>query len=150
MFEDLLMPFEYYQQRILGMKAELVGLLDSELPESRRILITSHDAFSYFGDEFGFRVEALQGISTAAEFGVKDVSDLITFIQINEVKSIFIETSISDKNLKAVVDGANARGYSVNIGGTLYSDALGGKGSGADSYEGMIRTNVLTIIEALK
>ena len=81
MFRDLKLSYEAYQLSILELKADLVGRLDKELPTEKRVLITSHDAFSYFGDEFGFRVRGLQGISTAAEFGVKDVSDLIEDFQ---------------------------------------------------------------------
>ncbi|MBR9860248.1 zinc ABC transporter solute-binding protein [bacterium] len=149
-FSDLELSFEAYQSSVMEMKATLIGELDAEIPVKDRVLITSHDAFSYFGDAFGFEVRGLQGISTAAEFGVKDVSVLISFIQNRNVRAIFVETSVSDKNLMAVVDGASARGYDVKIGGTLYSDALGGTDSGADTYIGMVQSNVRTIIKGLQ
>lgn len=124
--------------------------LDSNLLKDKRILITSHDAFEYFGDAFGFEVRGLQGISTAAEYGAKDVKELIDFIITNNIKSVFVETSVSSKNLQAVLDGAKARGHQVTIGGTLYSDALGTNGSYEGTYIGMITTNINTIIRGLK
>lgn len=125
-------------------------LLDTTLNQSQRILITSHDAFEYFGDVFQFKVRGLQGISTAAEYGAKDVKQLIDFIISNNVKAVFVETSVSDKNLKAVLEGARARGYDLRIGGTLYSDALGAEGTKAASYIGMLESNVSTISKGLR
>ena len=88
-------------------------LLDEQLAKEKRILITSHDAFNYFGDAFDFEVLGLQGISTAAEFGVKDVTNLIDYIIEHKVRAVFVETSVSDKNLRAVVEGCMARGHEV-------------------------------------
>ncbi|MFY0644157.1 MAG: zinc ABC transporter substrate-binding protein [Bacteroidia bacterium] len=148
--EGINVRFEEYQEEVLAMHQSMQKLLDNELDRSKRILITSHDAFSYFGDAYYFEVRGLQGISTAAEFGIKDVTDLIDFVIERELKALFIETSVSDRNLKAVVEGAEARGYSVELGGALYSDALGNAEGSAGSYIGMIKTNIETILQGLK
>jgi manganese/zinc/iron transport system substrate-binding protein len=124
--------------------------LDTSLSHEKRILITSHDAFEYFGDAFSFEVRGLQGISTAAEYGAKDVKDLIDFIIDRKVKAVFVETSVSDKNLRAVIEGANARDYKLEIGGTLHSDALGQDGTPEGTYMGMLEENIYTIIKGLK
>lgn len=149
--EGTLANFKRYKKEIEQLTASLNKRMDSVLVQpGQRILITSHDAFEYFGDAFKFKVRGLQGISTAAEYGAKDVKDLIDYIVSNNVKSVFIETSVSDKNLKAVIAGARARGYELRIGGTLYSDALGEGGTLSGTYVGMLQANVNTIIEGLK
>ena len=142
--------FEEYRKEVLAMHETMTELLNAELDSSERVLITSHDAFSYFGDAYGFEVRGLQGISTAAEFGIKDVTELIDFVIELKLKAVFIETSVSDRNLKAVVEGAEARGYDIKLGGALYSDALGDAEGPAGSYIGMIKANIQTIIEGLK
>lgn len=141
--------FTVYKNEVLKAELELKNKLDNTLATNQRILITSHDAFSYFGDAFGFEVRGLQGISTAAEYGARDVKDLIDFIITNDVRSVFVESSISDKNLKAVVAGAKARNYPLQIGGTLYSDALGEANTEAGTYVGMLISNVNTISKGL-
>lgn len=143
--------YENYKKDIELTVKTLQQKLATDLPDKdKRILITSHDAFEYFGDAFGFEVRGLQGISTAAEYGTKDVKDLVDFIIDNDIKSVFVETSVSDKNLKAVIEGAKARDYSLNIGGTLYSDALGEANTPAGTYKGMLEANIQTIIKGLK
>lgn len=122
----------------------------SEIPENRRVLITSHDAFHYFGRTFDIRVKALQGVSTSQEPGVRDVVDLVDYIVDHHVKAIFVENSVSPKALKSVLSSVERRGHRVKIGGTLFSDALGAKGSGAETYIGMLNHNVHTIKEGLK
>lgn len=122
----------------------------SEIPESQRILVTAHDAFVYFGDAYGIRVEALQGISTVAEFGLKDIAEIIDLIIENNIKAIFVETSVSEKSINAVVQGCKEKGHEVKIGGYLYSDAIGELGTEEGTYIGMFRSNVETIVNALK
>ena len=95
-------------------------------------------------------MRGLQGISTTAEYGTKDIKDLTDFIIDNKIKSVFVETSVPNKNLEAVVASAQARDYSIRIGGILYSDALGEKNTPAGTYEGMLISNVQTIIKGLK
>ncbi|MEQ8904175.1 zinc ABC transporter substrate-binding protein [Ekhidna sp.] len=122
----------------------------SEIPESQRILVTAHDAFVYFGDAYNIRVEALQGISTVADFGLKDIAEIIDLIIENKIKAIFVETSVSDKSINAVVTGCKEKGHDVKIGGYLYSDAMGEFGTEEGTYIGMFRKNVETIVNALK
>ncbi len=120
------------------------------IPEQRRVLITAHDAFGYFGLAYGIEVRGLQGVSTVAEYGVNDVSQLVQFIVNRKVKAIFVESSVPERSINAVREGCNAQGWDVVVGGTLYSDAMGGAGSGADTYIGMVRANVNTIVKGLR
>ncbi len=131
-------------------KTKELKLKLSEVPKERRVLITSHDAFHYFGRTFDIQVKALQGVSTSQEPGMRDVVDLVDFIVEHDVKAIFVENSVSPKALKSVLSSVERRGHQVKIGGTLFSDALGSKGSGADTYIGMLSHNVNSIKEGLK
>lgn len=121
-----------------------------QIPEQQRVLITAHDAFGYFGDAYGIEVRGLQGISTVSEFGLKDVTDLVNFIISRKIKAIFVETSVSQKSINAVVEGCNEKGWPVKIGGSLYSDAMGAAGTPEGNYSGMVSANVNTIVTALK
>ena len=121
-----------------------------QVPAERRVLVTAHDAFGYFGRAYGIKVVGLQGISTVAEYGVADVRNLVDLIVARGVPAIFVESSVPERSINAVRAGCLARGHEVVIGGTLYSDAMGAAGSGADTYAGMVRSNVDTIVEALK
>ncbi len=125
-------------------------LLIKQLPEEKRILVTAHDAFNYFGASFGFQVLGLQGLSTATEAGVQDVQKLSEFIITNKVKAIFVESSVPKKTIEALTEAVNSKGYHVEIGGSLYSDALGNKGTIEGTYLGMYEHNVSTIVNALK
>lgn len=120
------------------------------IPKGQRVLITAHDAFGYFGLAYDIEVRGLQGISTVAEYGVNDVSQLVQFIVTNKVKAIFVESSVPERSINAVREGCRAKGWPVEVGGTLYSDAMGGVGSGADNYIGMVRSNVNTIVKGLR
>ncbi|WP_223067628.1 metal ABC transporter solute-binding protein, Zn/Mn family [Paenibacillus caui] len=120
------------------------------IPERSRVLVTAHDAFGYFGEAYGMKVMGLQGISTAAEYGSKDVGDLRDFLVENGIKAVFTESSIPTKSMEAVIAGAREKGHEVKIGGELYSDSMGSPGSDADTYIKMVRHNVDTIVEALK
>ena len=122
----------------------------ASIPEQQRILITAHDAFGYFGDAYNIDVRGLQGISTVSEFGLQDVSYLVNFIVQHKVKAVFVESSVSPKAIEAVVVGSRKKGHNIKIGGTLYSDALGEKGTPAGTYTGMVRQNVNSIVSALK
>lgn len=120
------------------------------LPEEKRVLVTAHDAFNYFGKAYGFEVVGLQGLSTATEAGVQDVQKLAQLIIDKKVKSIFVETSVPKRTIEALQQAVKAKGYDVKIGGTLYSDALGNAGTEEGTYIGMFRYNVNTIVKALK
>lgn len=121
-----------------------------EIPESQRILVTAHDAFNYFGQSQGFEVRGLQGLSTDAEYGVKDVQNMVDFLVENNIKAIFVESSVSDKAMKAVIEGAKEKGHNISIGGELFSDAMGAEGTEKGTYIGMYKHNVDTIVDALR
>jgi manganese/zinc/iron transport system substrate-binding protein len=119
------------------------------IPKATRILITAHDAFNYFGREYGIDVQGIQGISTESEAGLQQINRLVNDIVQKQVRAVFVETSVADKNIRALVDGAAARGAKVTIGGSLYSDAMGAPGTYEGTYVGMIDHNVTTITRAL-
>ncbi len=120
------------------------------LPEEKRILVTAHDAFNYFGKSYGFKVVGLQGLSTATEAGVQDVIKLSDFIIKNKVKAVFIESSVPRRTIEALQAAVLSKGHQVAIGGSLYSDALGDAGSIEGTYVGMFLYNVNTIVNALQ
>ncbi|MGD6802718.1 metal ABC transporter solute-binding protein, Zn/Mn family [Rossellomorea vietnamensis] len=122
----------------------------STIPEQSRVLVTAHDAFGYFGEAYGIKVMGLQGISTASESGSKDVSELRDFLVDNKVKAVFVESSVPKKAIEAVIEGAKEKGHEVEIGGELFSDAMGEEGTEEGTYLGMVRHNVDTIVNALK
>jgi manganese/zinc/iron transport system substrate-binding protein len=121
----------------------------ARVPEDRRVLVTAHDAFNYFGRAYGFEVRGLQGISTATEAGAGDVQRLADFIAERELPAIFVETSVSPRAIQAVQEAVRARGHEVGIGEELYSDALGDPGTPEGTYVGMVRHNVTAIVEGL-
>lgn len=120
-----------------------------EVPEDGRVLVTAHDAFNYFGRAYGYTVRGLQGISTATEAGTGDVQALAAFVAERRVPALFVESSISPRSIEAVRAAVRSRGFDVALGGSLYSDALGGTGSGAETYEAMVLHNADTIARAL-
>ena len=120
------------------------------LPQEKRILVTAHDAFNYFGKNYGFEVVGLQGLSTATEAGVQDVQKLAAFIIEKNVKAIFVESSVPKRTIEALQAAVKSKGHEVTIGGTLYSDALGNAGTIEGTYIGMFEYNVNTIVNALK
>ncbi|TVR63218.1 MAG: manganese transporter [Gemmatimonadales bacterium] len=122
----------------------------ARIPEERRILVTAHDAFGYFGRAYGFRVEGLQGITTLTEAGAGDVQRVARLVEEYGLPAIFIESSRPRRNVQAVQAAVRARGVGVDIGGVLYSDALGDRTSEAGDYVGFMRENVRTIVEALR
>ena len=126
-----------------------VGQRIATIPEPQRVLVTAHDAFGYFGRRYGIRVVGLQGISTLAEAGLKDVERVVDVIVDSRIPAIFVESSVPKKAIEAVQAASRARGHDVAIGGLLFSDALGPESSAAGTYPGMVRTNVATIVGAL-
>lgn len=122
----------------------------STIPAEQRVLVTAHDAFGYFGKAYAVEVKGLQGISTLAEYGLRDIQELVTFIADRKIPAVFVESSVSEKALEAVVTGARERGHTVRIGGSLFSDAMGQPGTLEGTYLGMVKHNVVTITEALK
>jgi len=121
-----------------------------ELPKEKRILVTAHDAFNYFGKAYDFEVVGLQGLSTATEAGVQDVQKLAAFIIDKKIKAIFVESSVPKRTIEALQAAVKSKGHDVVIGGTLYSDALGNAGTVEGTYIGMFEYNVNTIVNTLK
>jgi manganese/zinc/iron transport system substrate-binding protein len=122
----------------------------ASVSESQRVLITAHDAFTYFGDAYDFEVRGLQGISTATEASTADVQNLVDYIVENEIPAIFIESSVPVRNVEALQAAAKSRGWDVAIGGELFSDAMGNPGTEEGTYIGMVRHNIDTIVDALR
>ena len=121
----------------------------ASIPPNKRVLVTAHDAFSYFGRQYGVEVRGLQGISTVSEFGLRDVSGLVDYLVEKDIPAVFVESSVSDRALKAVITGVQQRGGKVKIGGNLFSDAMGTAGTPEGTYIGMVKHNVNTIVAAL-
>lgn len=138
-----------YIEKLEVLKKEITATIQT-LSKEKRILVTAHDAFSYFGKAYDFEVVGLQGLSTATEAGVQDVQKLATFIIDKKVKAIFVESSVPKRTIEALQAAVTSKGHDVSVGGTLYSDALGNAGSMEGTYIGMFQYNVNTIVNALK
>ncbi|MGH7194030.1 MAG: metal ABC transporter solute-binding protein, Zn/Mn family, partial [Candidatus Saccharimonadales bacterium] len=145
-----------YRSNAEHYRAELVKL-DRECSEqialvakARRVLVTAHDAFHYFGRAYEIEVQAIQGISTQSEAAISKINELVELLSQRGVKAVFVETSVSERNIRALVEGCAARGHRVEIGGQLYSDAMGPAGTSEGTYVGMVRYNVATITRALQ
>ena len=121
----------------------------ARVPQERRVVITAHDAFGYFGEAYGFEVRGLQGISTASEAGAGDVQALAEFIAERRIPAIFVESSVSPRTISAVREAVRSRGFEVEVGGSLFSDAMGDAGTPQGTYVGMVRHNVDTIVAGL-
>lgn len=147
---------DYYEKQLKAYLNELDELKAfvqnkiQELPEEKRILVTAHDAFAYFGRAFGFQVHAIQGIATDEEASVKDIEDLANLVVQLKVKAVFFESSIPEHTVRSVIESAKAKGWEVAVGGELYSDALGDEQHDTETYVKTIRYNVTTIVDALK
>jgi manganese/zinc/iron transport system substrate-binding protein len=128
---------------------EVIEVL-TEIPRERRILLTAHDAFAYFGRAYDIEVRGLQGISTSTEYGLKDIEDAVDLILERGIKAVFVESSVSPKALKAVVERCQSKGHAVSIGGELFADSMGDTDSPEGTYIGMVRHNIHTIVSALK
>jgi manganese/zinc/iron transport system substrate-binding protein len=147
---------QYYRENADAYFAEMDELkLYAEkemagIPDEQRVLVTAHDAFGYFGRAYDMEVMGLQGLSTDAEYGLGDVQTLVDTLVSRNIKAVFIESSISERSINAVIEGAKEKGHTVAIGGELFSDAMGDEGSEEGTYLGMYRHNVDTIVNALK
>jgi manganese/zinc/iron transport system substrate-binding protein len=120
------------------------------IPELQRVLVTAHDAFGYFGAQYGFEVLGVQGISTSSEAGTADIQHLVDFIVERRIPAMFVESSVSPATIEAVQAAANDRGWNVVVGGQLFSDAMGQSGTPEGTYIGMVTFNVNTIVAALR
>ncbi len=146
---------DFYSQNAKNYNKQLIDLhkyvkKQAELiPQDNKVIITAHDAFNYFGQAYGFKVIGIQGISTATEAGIADIKEIASFIVKNKIPAIFIETSVSPKTMKALQEAVSAQNYNVKIGGQLFSDAMGPKGSNTGNYIGMVKHNINTIKNSL-
>jgi manganese/zinc/iron transport system substrate-binding protein len=144
-----------YQDNAAAYLAQLTDLHNyvleqaARVPPDKRVVITAHDAFNYFGRAYGFEVRGLQGISTAAEAGTADVQNLATFIVERQIPAVFVESSVPPRYIEAVQATVKAQGFDINIGGELFSDAMGNSGTPEGTYLGMVRHNIDTIVGAL-
>lgn len=145
-----------YQKNLKEYDAQLEELdkyikaKTEEIAKQQRVLVTAHDAFSYFARAYGYEVKALQGISTEAQAGTADVSNLAQFIAERKIKAIFVESSVSPKTIQTLQAAVKAKGFDVQIGGELYSDSLGDKNSNTETYILTCRFNADTIVNSLK
>lgn len=121
----------------------------ARIPAERRVLVTAHDAFGYFGRAYGVEVEGIQGISTDSEPSIQDINHLVDLLVRRRIGAVFVESSVPPKTIEALVEGARARGHAVRVGGQLFSDAMGKAGTPEGTYLGMVRHNVRTIVAAL-
>ena len=146
---------DLYRRNAAAYLAQLEGLdayvhaQARRVPKKLRVLVTAHDAFNYFGRAYGFEVLGLQGISTASEAGAGDVQGLAEFIAKRRIPAIFVESSVSPRTIQAVREAVRARGFDVEIGGSLFSDAMGDPGTPEGTYVGMVRHNIDTIVAGL-
>jgi manganese/zinc/iron transport system substrate-binding protein len=139
---------EAYLARLRALDEYAARVLAS-VPEGSRVLVSAHDAFNYFGRRYGYEVVGIQGLSTESEAGVRDIQRLVDLLVERKVGAVFIESTVADRNVKALAAGAEARGHTVRIGGELFSDAMGAPGTYEGTYIGMIDHNVTTIARAL-
>lgn len=139
---------ETYLKELQGLDAYAKEAF-ATIPKESRVLVTAHDAFEYLGRAYGVEVHGIQGISTESEAGLQDLNRLVDLLVQRKVRAVFVESSVSEKNVRALLEGAKARGHAVSIGGELYSDAMGPSGTYEGTYVGMIDHNVTTIVRAL-
>lgn len=137
-----------YRQWIADVHAYSQRVLET-VPLGSRVLVTAHDAFHYFGTRYDFEVVGIQGISTESEAGIRDIERLVAMLVDRNIPAVFVETTVSDRNINALIEGAAARGHDVSIGGSLFSDAMGPEGAHTGRYPGMLDHNVTTIVRAL-
>ena len=133
----------------LAVLAKYTAGVLASVPDDSRVLVTAHDAFNYFGKAYGFEVVGIQGISTESEAGLRRISELVDMLVSRNVGAVFVESSVSDRNIRALIEGAAAQGHEVVIGGELFSDAMGEPGTYEGTYLGMIDHNATVIAGAL-
>jgi manganese/zinc/iron transport system substrate-binding protein len=137
-----------YAQRLDSLD-QYVATQAQRIPEEQRVLVTSHDAFRYLGQAYDLEVRGLQGISTATEAGTQDVQNLADFVVKRKIPALFVESSVSPRGIEAVRAAVESKGFQVQLGGTLYGDALGSRDSPQGTYIGALRHNIATIVAGL-
>ena len=146
---------EDYKRNATAYRAKLDALHEyairsiASIPADKRVLITAHDAFNYFGRAYGINVVGIQGLSTESEAGIEDINRLVNMLVDNEISAVFVESSVSDRNVNALIEGAKAKDHEVHIGGRLFSDAMGQPGTYTGTYIGMLDHNITTMTRAL-
>ncbi len=144
-----------YEENAKAYRAELKALdayvfrVIASIPEDQRVLVTAHDAFGYFSDRYKIPVRSVQGISTDTQASLADINDLVSFVVDQKIKAIFVETSVNPRNIEAIIEGAGRLGWKVEVGGHLFSDAMGRGGTYEGTYIGMMDHNATTIARAL-
>jgi len=146
--EEINANFQVYSQALLALDS-WVRTKVMLIPAKQRMLVTAHDAFGYFGRAYGMEVESLQGVNTASEFGLHDLKQVRQLIIERNIKAVFIESSVPKKFIQSLQEGLIAQGYPIDIGGELFSDAMGRSGTIEGTYIGMVKHNVNTIVGAL-
>lgn len=137
-----------YAQGIDSTHNEMLELIKA-IPANQRLMITSHDAFRYFGRAYAIEVKGLQGISTVSELGLQDITQMVNLLSTRKINAVFVESSVSDKAIASVIEGCAAKGHIIKKGGTLFSDAPGNAGTPEATYCGMMLHNARTIAGAL-
>jgi manganese/zinc/iron transport system substrate-binding protein len=145
---DTAAPAQAYAADATALDSYAQSVLAS-VPESARLLVTAHDAFAYFGRAYGWQVEGIQGISTESEAGLARITELVDLLVARDIRAIFVESSVSDRTIRALIEGAAAQGHEVVIGGELFSDAMGPDGTYEGTWLGMMDHNITTIARAL-
>lgn len=146
---------EEFQSRSVAYRKTLQSLHEygltsiGSVPKEHRVLVTSHDAFNYFGRAYGLEVIGVQGLSTESEAGLQRINELVDLLVERKVAAVFVESSVPQKNILALIDGARSRGHEVKIGGELFSDAMGPAGSYEGTYVGMLDHNITLVTKAL-
>lgn len=140
---------EKYLSKLKALELEVINKI-STLKEEERTLLTAHDAFAYFGRKYKINVLALQGLSTSTEFGIKDIQNTVNTIIDKDIKAVFVESSVSPKAMESVVQQCLMKNHKVKIGGELFSDSLGEKGTEEGTYIGMMKHNLNTFIKSIK
>jgi len=135
-------------RRLAELDAYVLRAIAS-IPENARVLVTAHDAFGYFSRRYGIAVEGIQGLSTEVEAGLRRIQDLVELLVARRIPAVFVETSVNDRNVRALIEGAAAKGHRVAIGGALFSDAMGAPGTYEGTYIGMMDHNATVIARAL-
>ncbi|MGB2413588.1 MAG: metal ABC transporter solute-binding protein, Zn/Mn family, partial [Schleiferiaceae bacterium] len=147
--DDIIANTERYAAELRSAHADFATAL-MDLPDSNRAMVTAHDAFSYFGRAFAIEVKGLQGVSTAAEFGVNDMRSTAEFIIERELTTVFTETSVNSKSIEALKEAVEQKGGEVKLGEPLFSDALGEKGTPEATLIGAFKYNTTQILNSLK
>jgi len=137
-----------YATQLQSLETTLRSLI-ATIPDDQRVLITAHDAFQYFAKATGLTVMSIQGLSSSSEAGVADINRLVDAIVTHRIPAVFVESTLSEKNIRAVMEGAASRGFEVKLGGMLFADSMGKAGTPEGTYIGMIEHNVTTITQAL-